>query len=187
MRSQQESTIMKASTLTALTLAVALAFVALVHRPAHAQGTVFTYQGQLDNGGSPANGPHDFLFHLFDAAAGGLQIGSTVCVDNVSIIDGVFTVELDFGQQFATTAQRHLEIEVRSDTGLPCGDVTGFVALSPRQRVTAAPMASHAGSAFTLAAADGSPGNAVFVDNDGKVGVGTTSPAMQLHIRGAAP
>ena len=178
---------MKAFTLTTLTLAVALSFVTLAHRPARAQGTAFTYQGRLDNGGSPANGPHDFLFRLFDAASGGLQLGSTVCIDNLNVVDGVFTAELDFGQQFATAAQRHLEIEVRSDTGLPCGDVTGFNVLAPRQHVTPTPMAIHAGSAFTLAAADGSPANAVIVDNDGKVGVGTTSPAMHLHIRGTAP
>lgn len=48
-------------------------------------------------------------------------------------------------------------------------------------------MASHANSAFALDAADGSPANAVFVDNDGKVGVGTTTPAVPLHIKGAAP
>lgn len=178
---------MKSFTLHALTLAVALSLVALAHRPARAQGTAFTYQGRLDNGSSPASGLHDFVFRLFDAASGGAQVGSTVCVDNLNVMDGVFTTELDFGQQFATTAQRHLEIEVRSDTGLPCGDVTGFVMLSPRQHLTAAPMASHAGSAFTLAAADGSPANAVFVDNDGRVGVGTTAPAMQVHVKGTAP
>jgi hypothetical protein len=178
---------MKAFTFTAMILAISLSFVALGHRPACAQGTAFTYQGRLDDGGSPANGPHDFVFRLFDAASGGAQIGSTVCIDNLNVIDGVFSAELDFGQQFATTGQRHLEIEVRSDTGLPCGDGTGLVVLSPRQHVTAAPMASHAGSAFTLAAADGSPANAVFVDNDGKVGVGTTAPAMHVHVKGTAP
>ena len=178
---------MKTFTLKALTLLVALSFVALGLRPAHALGTAFTYQGRLDDGGSPANGLHDLVFRLYDAAVAGAQIGSTVCVDNVSVTDGVFTVELDFGQQFATTGERHLEIEVRSDTGLPCGDGTGFVVLSPSQHVTAAPMASHAGSAFTLAAADGSPANAVFVDNDGKVGVGTTSPARHIHVKGTVP
>jgi hypothetical protein len=170
-----------------LGLAVVLSFASLANPYAHAQGTIFTYQGRLDDQGAPSSGPHDFVFRLFDAASGGAQIGSTVCVDNVNVIDGVFTAELDFGQQFATTAERHLEIEVRSDTGLPCGDGTGFVVLSPRQRVTAAPMASHAGSAFTLAAADGTPANAVFVNNDGKVGVGTTSPATHIHVRGTGP
>lgn len=30
--------------------------------------TAFTYQGQLKSDGSPANGPHDMRFRLFDAA-----------------------------------------------------------------------------------------------------------------------
>lgn len=35
---------------------------------------------------------------------------------------------------------------------------------------------------YSLDAADGSPVDAVYVNNDGKVGVGTTSPTTQLHI-----
>jgi hypothetical protein len=31
-----------------------------------AQGTAFTYQGQLQNNGSPANGNYDFTFALFN-------------------------------------------------------------------------------------------------------------------------
>ncbi|TPW13602.1 MAG: hypothetical protein FD129_1241 [bacterium] len=177
----------KTLALGALTLAAALAFTSLASRPAEAQGTTFTYQGQLNVAGSPANGLHDLVFRLYDAALGGAQVGSTICVDDVTLVDGVFTVQLDFGQQFATTAQRHLEIEVRADTGLGCGDGTGFTVLAPRQQLTAAPMASHANAAFSLDAADGSPASAVFVDNDGKVGVGTTAPATQVHVKGAVP
>ena len=56
--------------------------------------------------------------------------------------------------------------------------------LSPRQQLTAAPMASHANSAFALDAADGSPANAVYVDVNGNVGVGTTTPTSRLDVRG---
>lgn len=172
--------------LKALILATSLSLTVFAYPPAWAQGTTFTYQGRLDDGGTPANGLHDLRFRLFDAASGGVQIGSTVCVDNVSVTDGIFTAQIDFGQQFATTAQRHLEIEVRSDTGLLCGDSTGFVLLSPRQQLTAAPMASHANSAFTLDAADGSPASAVYVDAIGNVGIGTLAPTARLDVRGGA-
>lgn len=154
---------------------------------ARAQSTAFTYQGSLEDAGGPASGLHDFRFLLFNAAApGGVVVGSPICADNVDVVDGVFTVELDFGQQYALPGERHLQIEVRQDTGLPCADVTGFVALDPRQRLTAAPMASHANAAFTLDAADGSPASAVFVDNSGNVGIGTTAPIARLDVRGGS-
>ena len=154
--------------------------------PASARSTAFTYQGSLDDAGVPASGLHDFRFKLFDAVTGGTQVGTVLCSDNVSVVEGVFTVQLDFGQQFAT-AQRFMEVEVRRDTGLTCSNATGFAVLTPRQQLTATPVALHANSAFALDAADGSPASAVFVDNGGKVGIGTTSPAMQVHVQGSAP
>ena len=38
-------------------------------------GTAFTYQGRLQDGGAPANGPYDFRFMLFDGPAAGSQVG----------------------------------------------------------------------------------------------------------------
>jgi hypothetical protein len=155
--------------------------------PAVAQSTAFTYQGELRQGATLAGGLHDLRFRLFDAASGGAQFGTTACVNNVRVIDGRFTATIDFGQQFATAAGRFLEIEVRADTGLDCGNTSGFVVLTPRQALTASPLANHAKSAFALDAADGSPANAVFVDNSGKVGVGTTAPTHTVHIASSAP
>lgn len=160
----------------ALTLAAAL--------PARAQGTAFTYQGSLDNGGMPVSGLYDFRFVLFNDETAGVPVAPVVCLDDVPVVAGVFTVELDFGAVFATAGGRYLEIMVRNDTTLTCGSGVGFVLLSPRQKLTAAPIASHAASAFTLAASDGSPANAVYVDSLGRVGVGTTSPQSALDVNG---
>ncbi len=154
---------------------------------ASAQPTIFTYQGELVQGATLANGPHDIRFTLFDAPSGGTQVGTPQCVNDVPVVDGKFTATIDFGQQFATTSQRFLQVEVRPDTGLACTTTTGFSMLSPRQSLTAAPMASHAKSAFTLDAADGAPANAVFVDNNGLVGIGTTSPTHSLHVASPGP
>ncbi|MDX2147018.1 MAG: hypothetical protein SFZ23_05800 [Planctomycetota bacterium] len=172
--------------MTARTLArfASLTALAASTAPLLAQSTAFTFQGELKQGAGLASGLFDFQFRLFSAASGGSQLGSTQCLDNVSVVDGRFSVAIDFGQQFDVPSSRFLAIEVRPDTGLACPNTTGYTALSPRQLITAAPIANHAKSAFALDAADGSPANAVFVDTSGRVGIGTTSPLELLHLVG---
>ncbi|MFB0537257.1 MAG: tail fiber domain-containing protein [Anaerolineae bacterium] len=99
-------------------------------------GTSFTYQGRLTDGGSPANGTYDFRFRLYDAASGGTQVGSTVTKGDVTVTDGLFTVQLDFGSGVFTGDARYLEIGVRP------GESTGaYTPLLPRQALTPAPYA----------------------------------------------
>jgi hypothetical protein len=43
-----------------------------------------------------------------------------------------------------------------------------------------------AGDGYSLDAADGDPVDAVYVDGEGRVGIGTTSPEERLHLSGAA-
>ncbi len=98
-------------------------------------GTTFTYQGELTDNGSPANGAYDFQFLLYDALGGGSQVGATVTVADLSVSEGLFTAALDFGSVFDGTAL-WLEIGVRE------GASTGaYTALTPRQPLTGAPYA----------------------------------------------
>ncbi len=97
-----------------------------------AQSTTFSYQGNMNSGGTPANGNHDFEFALFDSLAGGSQLGSTLTKTNVAVANGVFAVSLDFGAQFPG-ANRFLEIRVRQSGG------AGFTTLAPRQAVDSSP------------------------------------------------
>lgn len=106
-------------------------------------GTAWTYQGQLKNGGNPANGPYDMHFRLYDAPTGGTQLGPIICYNNLSVADGLFTATLDFGDQFSGQ-ERFLEIAVRVDAGQNCANTSGFTILSPRQKLTAAPNALNA-------------------------------------------
>lgn len=98
-------------------------------------GTAFTYQGRLADGGRSANGTYDFEFELYDTASSGTQVGSTVTKDDVTLTDGLFTVELDFGGVFDGTAL-WLNIGVR-----PGSSTGAYTALTPRQSLTPVPYA----------------------------------------------
>lgn len=101
-------------------------------------GTAFTYQGRLTDGGSPADGPYDLRFRLYDAASDGAQVGSTVTRGDVGVREGLFTVALDFGDVFDGTAM-WMEVAVR-----PGSSTDAYAPLAPRQTLTAAPYALYA-------------------------------------------
>jgi hypothetical protein len=115
-------------------------------------GTAFTYQGELTDGGDPADGLYDFQFKLWDAETSGGQIGSPIARGDVVVAGGIFTVELDFGASAFAGEARWLEIGVRP------GDSTGsYTTLDPRQKITPTPYALYASNADTL---DGQHGSA---------------------------
>jgi hypothetical protein len=135
-------------------LAAVASVLAVSAAPALAQPltTAFTFQGELDDGATPASGTYDFRFTLFDAATGGSQVGPQLCSDNLAVTAGRVAVQLDFGLQF-TGSQRFLEVQVRHDTGLGCSNATGFATLSPRQNLTASPNAIYSSGAGSAASA----------------------------------
>ncbi len=100
---------------------------------AAAQTTAFTYQGKLSDAGNPASGNYLLQFKLFDAAAGGTQIGATSPDVFVTVSQGVFSTQLDFGATPFTGADRFLEISVKKNAGDP------FTVLSPRQQINSSP------------------------------------------------
>ncbi len=157
-----------------------LAILALLSAPAaFAQSpTAFTYQADLTAAGLPATGPHDIRFRLFDAATGGIQLGPTLCLDDLPVQNGRFTASLDFGNNFFTAPGRHLEIEVRPNSPATCADATGFTLLTPRQPITAAPsamFATLAGSATTAASLNNQPPS--FYTSATNLATGTLSDA----------
>ena len=116
----------------AITLLICLAGLFALAQDASAQTTAFTYQGSLKDGANQATGNYDFEFALFDAVSGGVQLGTTQTQNSVAVVNGIFSVKLDFGSQFPG-ANRFLEIRLRL-TGQP-----GITTLAPRQLVTSAP------------------------------------------------
>jgi hypothetical protein len=104
-------------------------------------GTVFTYQGRLLDANDAADGLYDFQFKLFDSSSNGNQVGSDVNKPDVDVIDGYFTVDLDFGGAVFDGNDRWLEIGVRLEE---LGDANAYTPLSPRQEITGTPYALFA-------------------------------------------
>ncbi len=125
-----------------------------------------TYQGQLKQSGSPANGNFDFQFVLYDAASSGSQQGATLKVNNLAVNNGLFNVQLDFGQGVFSGEARFLEVGVK-----PAGSANTYTVLSPRTELSTVPYAQWATQATALSSPDGTPQNAAYVDNDGIVHV----------------
>jgi hypothetical protein len=130
-------------------------------------GSAFTYQGRLQSGGSPANGPYDLRFTLFDAATAGNQVGATVTAHAQVVSAGLFTVQIDFGAGAFQGSARWLEIAVR-----PTGGPT-YTTLSPRQPLTAAPYAMSLMPGAYITAALGYP--ALTLNNTAGLGLYASS------------
>ncbi len=126
--------------------------------PAVAIDTRVSYQGALEDAGQPANGSYDLQFVLQDTAGG--AIGVPLLRDDVAVVGGVFTVELDFGSSAFTGADRQLQIGVR-----PGASTGGYTLLAPATRITPAPYAQVADDAlFAASVADNSVNSAKVAD-----------------------
>ena len=111
---------------------------------AHAQGTAFTYQGQLQNNGSPASGTYNLTFTLFGTNTTGVAIAGPVTNNAVSVTNGLFTVMVDFGPGVFTGATNWLQI------GVETNGVSSFTTLTPRQQLTPVPYAIYAENVGTV-------------------------------------
>src|SRR2546425_2211832 len=87
---------MKHSLKNLLNLFMMLALLAGINQAAAQGTTAFTYQGQLRDGGTNANGTYTMTFKLYDAISGGSQIGSDIAT-SPTLANGLFSVNLDFG------------------------------------------------------------------------------------------
>ncbi len=118
-----------------------------------AQGTIFTYQGRLNDGGQPANGTnYGMLFYLYDAPTGGSLVGNLGIV-SVTVSNGLFTVPLNFDHVFDGNP-RWLEINVQKNGG-------SYSTLTPRQPLRPTPYAITAGRVVSGGLSSGAYTNAV--------------------------
>lgn len=133
-------------------------------------GSTMTYQGRLQNASGPVDATVDMTFALFETEAGGDPVGGPIALTGVSVVDGLFQVDLDFGEQ-AYASGLWLAIEVAGEP------------LVPRQAIQGAPFAINvapgSGSNWEVSGAD-------IHYLDGRVGVGTSLPNAALHVVGSA-
>jgi hypothetical protein len=120
---------------------VLLTLLAGVNRVAAQGTTAFTYQGQLRDGGTNANGAYTMIFKLYDAVTNGNQIGTTI-TNKPTLFNGLFSVNLDFGAGAFNGNTRWLDITI---TNGPT-----FETLWPRVQVLPAPYALYAAIAATV-------------------------------------
>jgi hypothetical protein len=132
-----------------ITKAALSALCAIVLTTSIANAEPFTYQGSLNDNGAPATGEYDLIFRLYNAASGGAQLGAQVVHENTQVTDGLFTVELDFGDDLFLMTPRYLEVRVR-----PGASGGSFDILTPRTTVNPAPAAHHATNATFATTAD---------------------------------
>ncbi len=138
-----------------------------------ANSRLITYQGKLSDGAAAANGVYDLQFQLFNQLTGGTARTSLITLDDVQVTNGIFTVRLDLGASALTedypagsSAAGNLKLSPAIldaqnsffEIGVRAGTSTGaYTILTPRQPITAVPLAMRANTAniaFRAAYAD---------------------------------
>jgi hypothetical protein len=151
---------------------------------AAAMGTAFTYQGRLIDANYAAEGVYDFNFGLYDSAGNGNQVGEDTNVPDVDVIQGYFTVVLDFNDANAFKGEaRWLKIGVRPGDQ---NDPNEYTPLSPRQEITQTPYALYAKTAGSASGGGWvDDGAVVRLESSGdSVGIGTAGPGDKLDVTG---
>jgi hypothetical protein len=154
-------------------------------------GTAFTYQGRLMDADHPAEGQYDFEFMLYDAPSYGNQMQSKIDINDLNVIDGYFTVELDFSSSVFDGNSVWLDIGVRPGDS---NDPNAFITLRPRQKVTPTPYALYAKTAGNALTGSGTTnriakftgpntlGDSVIHEFNGYIGMGTTNPRGKFDL-----
>ena len=131
------------------------------------------YQGVLTDpsGTVVPDNTYNITFRLYSAATGGIPLWTGS--QSVATHGGLFNVLLPIPSSHFDGSERWLGIEVNND-----GEMV------PRQQLASVPHAYRDGVRHSLDAADGDPVDALYVDDDGNVGIGTATPMAKLDVDG---
>ena len=151
--------------------------------------TVMNYQGTLkDSDGDPLHGEYNMTFRIYDDPTGGTEPWTEEHT-KVSVVQGSFSVLLGYSTPLTadlfSSTERYIGVTV-ADYGemSPRGRIASVAYALTATNAVHATNADHATRATYLSAPDGEPIQAVYVDNVGKVGIGTTSPDQRLSVVG---
>ena len=140
---------------------------------------LMNYQGMLrDAEGNPLSGYYTLTLRIYDDITA-LPADALWAEEHVSVTvrSGDFSVLLGDSTALSPTffggPDRFIGVTVDP-----------FNEMVPRQRFASVPYAVYAERAYALSSPDGDPLDAVFVNDAGNVGIGTTSPAHQLDVFG---
>ncbi len=148
-----------------------------------ALNTGFTYQGQLNLDGKPVKDTCAFQFSLYDDELASTQIGVTQSITDVKVVEGLFTIQLDFdGSAFAGDT-RWLGIQVQ------CSGDVGLANLG-LQELTATPYALYALGApwsgligVPDGFSDGTDDDTIYIPGTGLTLTGTTFSVVTTTIQ----
>ena len=148
---------------------------------AQGQGTAFTYQGRLNDSGTPASGIYDLRFTIYDSTNDpGVVIAGPLINLATAVSNGLFTVTLNFGAGVFTGADRWLQIGVQTNGG------SAFTNLSLRQKLGPTPYAIMAGNVASGGLAAGTYGNAVTFSNSANSFTGNGAGLTSLNASNLA-
>lgn len=103
--------------------------------------TAFTYQGVLANASGPISGAANVRFSLMKdgmASTGELPLAGPLTQSFPTLTNGLVTTSLDFGNGVLSDNTLWLKIDVESPPG------SGYVTLTPRQKISITPQAGRA-------------------------------------------
>jgi len=123
--------------------------------PVFAQGdTPITYQGQLWNNGSPANGLYDLTFTFYTNSSGGMALGA-VTNNSVAVTNGLFSTEINGNPLIGDFTNPPMPWPFPSwlEVGVATNGAGVFTTLTQRQQFTFVPLAISALNAGTATVA----------------------------------
>jgi hypothetical protein len=87
-------------------------------------GSLISYQGRLEEDGSPVTGDRDMTFRLYSDETCSPQVGSDIVRNDVTVTDGLFSVKLDVNQAYFNGQGLWLGVDVgNTGTNIVCEEI----------------------------------------------------------------